>query len=144
MSDWHIDTSFDRTNDRPDVTLTHIPARNDPDDSRETLAAQTPTPAARRVTDCIAWQDNPDHNPGYLLHDVERWFYGYLRREGLGARYDTASVAVGAYLLGRLDKAMEAGDPPDAGARALAFGLAGAGGFVSCLVLGAIGFWLSH
>lgn len=137
----------DSTGENTDATLrlTHIPAANDDDDTRATLAAQVHSPEAWRATDCILWQANPDHYPGHLLHDVKRWFAEYIAREGVGATYDFAAVAVAAYLLGRRDGVLTAdGDRPDGGARALALGLAWIGGFVACLIIGLLGLWLRH
>lgn len=128
---------------RPRVALTHIPPANDADDRRETLAGASP--AARRATDAITWQANADHYPGHLLHDVKRWFAGYLTRAGVGATYDFAAVAVAAYLLGRRDGALLAEEArPAGGAGALAFALAWAGGFACCLLLGLGGFILAR
>lgn len=149
------------------TTLTHIPAANDEDDTAALLAVRVPSPESRRVTDCIAWQDKPDYYPGYLLHDVKRWFSGYIARQGVGAPYDFAAIAVAAYLLGRRDGVltaeqtrpvsapppvsalptpvtMEEDAPPDAGARAIAFALAWAGGFICCGLFVLLGFWLSY
>jgi hypothetical protein len=132
--------------------LTHIPARNDIDDTAALLAAQSqPSPEARRCTDAVIWQADTGHDPVFLSSDVRRWVHGHCAREGLDAgpigSYYFAEL-VGSYCLGRRDGALAYEDAPPhddpAPSGTLACVLSALCGSVVTLGLGLIGFWLAH
>jgi len=92
---------------RARATLTHIPATNDEDDSREILAAAAVTPAAQRLADALLWEHDPGHTPRQLLTHCGAFLRGHAARTGAFAALQREDYAAAAYLLGRQDGAEE-------------------------------------
>jgi hypothetical protein len=122
---------------RPATTLTHIPPKNDPDDSTAILASAVTTPAAQRLADALLWEHDPGHTPRQLLTHCGYYLRGMASRTGALTALQREDYAAAAYLLGRQDGADE-GDADADGKGLRAF----LSGFFCCLALVILGLAL--